>query len=139
MGGAVITFAMVESSSGADSASAMKDAIVSGVAGRQSIPPRINIHIMELELKTGRDAKVAATAADRPEKIGMILVIHMQELTIGCHNFGSQQVINCQSMLADEITDTAAQRDAAKSNCACITKACGESMCRCCSNVLASS
>ena len=39
IGGAVITFAIPESSSGADSDSAIKPAMVSGVAGRINMPP----------------------------------------------------------------------------------------------------
>ena len=39
MGGAGITLAMVESSSGAAAAAATKPAMVSGVAGRHSMPP----------------------------------------------------------------------------------------------------
>ena len=39
MGGANITLAIVESSSGADAARAIKEAIVSDVAGRNSMPP----------------------------------------------------------------------------------------------------
>ena len=39
MGGAVIMFRMVESSSGAESASAKKEAMASAVAGRTNIPP----------------------------------------------------------------------------------------------------
>ena len=39
IGGAGMTFAIVDSSSGAASASAMNPAIVSGVAGRNSMPP----------------------------------------------------------------------------------------------------
>jgi hypothetical protein len=39
IGGAIMTFAIAESSSGAASASATKAAIDSGVAGRISIPP----------------------------------------------------------------------------------------------------
>jgi hypothetical protein len=38
-GGAVMTLAIVDSSSGAASAASTKDATISGVAGRMSIPP----------------------------------------------------------------------------------------------------
>ncbi len=41
IGGAGITLAIVESSSGAASASATNPSITSGVAGRKSIPPTI--------------------------------------------------------------------------------------------------
>ena len=44
MGGAGMILAMVESSSGAASASAMKLAITSGVAGRISIPAKTSLH-----------------------------------------------------------------------------------------------
>ena len=64
-----MTFAIVESSSGAASAAAMNPAIVSGVAGSMSIPPTIVPTGCEPELEPGRDAEVAAAAADRPEEV----------------------------------------------------------------------
>ena len=49
---------------------------------------------METELETGDNPEVAATPADCPEEIGMILLIHLENLAIGRNDFSSQQVID---------------------------------------------
>ena len=69
IGGQFMTLAIVESSSGAASAAAMKPATVSAVAGRMSMPPTICADLVQPELEARHDAEVAAAAADRPEEV----------------------------------------------------------------------
>ena len=71
IGGAGMTLAIVDSSSGAASAAAMNPATTSAVAGRMSIPPTTVAHVVQPELEAGGDAEVAAAAADRPEQVGV--------------------------------------------------------------------
>ena len=113
IGGAGMTLAIVESSSGAASASAMKPAIASGVAGRISIPPTIGVDRVEPELEAGRDAEVAAAAADRPEQVRIVLGVDAEELAVGGHDLGGEQVVDREAVLADEVADAAAERDPA--------------------------
>jgi hypothetical protein len=49
-------------------------------------------------LEPGHNAEVAA-AADRPEEVGTGLGVDPQELAIGGHDLGGQQVIGCRAGL----------------------------------------
>ena len=73
IGGQGMTLAMVDSSSGAASAAAMKPATVSAVAGRMSIPPTTVSTVVQPELEPGHHAEVAAAAADRPEQVRIVV------------------------------------------------------------------
>src|SRR5215203_3084584 len=94
IGGATITLAMVESSSGAASASATNEATTSGVAGRI---------LMQTILEPGNHSEVPSAAPDRPEKIRMRLCIHAQEFPVSHHDLGSQQVVDRKAVLANEV------------------------------------
>ena len=75
IGGASITLAIVESSSGAASAASMKPAITSG-RGRQDQHPADDLRdLVQPELEARGDAEVAAAAADRPEEVGLALLV----------------------------------------------------------------
>ena len=108
--------AMVDSSSGAASASAMNESMTSGVAGRTSIPPTTVVDRVQPELEPGRHAEVAAPAADRPEEVRMRLGIRAHQPAVRGHDLGSQQVVDRQAVLADEISDPAAQREPANAD-----------------------
>ncbi len=69
---------------------------------------------MQLESEARRDAEVAASAADRPEQVRVMLGVDAQELAVGGHDVGREQGVDRQSVLADEIADTAAERDPAE-------------------------
>ena len=60
-----------------------------------------------------RDAEVAAAAADAPEQLGLGVRVDEAELAIGRHDLRRQQVVDRQTVLADEVADAAAQREAA--------------------------
>ena len=100
IGGQGMTLAIVESSSGAASAAATKPAIVSGVAGRMSIPPTTSASGVEPELEPGHDAEVAAAAADRPEQVRVRLGVDAEELAVGGHDLGGEQGVDRQAVLA---------------------------------------
>ena len=85
-----MTLAMADNSSGAASASAMNDAMTSGVAGSISMPPTISWSSWSRKLEPGRDAEVAAAAADRPEKVRVRLGVHPENPAVGGHDVGSQ-------------------------------------------------
>ena len=65
---------------------------------------------MQPELEAGRDPEVSAAAADRPEQVRVGLCVHAQQLAVRGHDLGGQQVIDRQAVLADEVSDPAAQR-----------------------------
>src|SRR6266511_3289830 len=78
IGGARITLAIDESSSGAASASAMKPSIVSTVAGSMSTPPTT------VSIRGGGGN--FGVAADRPEQVGFVLGVHAAELAVRRHD-----------------------------------------------------
>ena len=104
-GGAVIALQIVESSSGARRASAMKPSITSAVAGRKSMPPTIRVERPHAEAEPGGDAEVAAAAADRPEQVGVGLGVGADELAVGGHDVGREQVVDRQAVRADQEPD----------------------------------
>jgi len=65
------------------------------------------------QLEPGRDAEVAAAAADRPEQVGMGVGVHPQLLAVGGHHLGGQQVVDGEAVLADQEADPTAQGDPA--------------------------
>ena len=75
IGGAGMTFAIVDSSSGAASAAAMNPATVSGSGRQDEHPADHRRELVEAELEPGRHPEVAAAAADRPEQVGLVLGI----------------------------------------------------------------
>jgi hypothetical protein len=64
---------------------------------------------VQADLEAGDDAEVAAAAADGPEQLRMRLVIHAQELAVGGHHLGGQQVVDGQPVLADQVADPPAR------------------------------
>ena len=72
--------------------------------------------LVQAVLKARRDAKVAAAAAYRPEKVRVRLGIDAQQLSIGGHDVRGEEVIDRQPVLAREITHATAQRDPADSH-----------------------
>ena len=130
IGGAGITFAIVESSSGAASAAATNAAMTSGVAGRISSPPTTVVDLVQPELEAGRDPEVAAAATDRPEEVGMVLGVDVPELAVGRHDLGGEQVVDREAVLANEEPDAAAERDPADSDRAGVAEPGREAMAR---------
>ena len=56
----------------------MNAAMVSGVAGRTSMPPRMVIYLVQPELEAGCHPEVASTAADRPEEVRVRFGVDVQ-------------------------------------------------------------
>lgn len=77
---------------------------------------------MQLELEPGRNAEVAAAAADRPEKIRMGFGIHAEAFSISGYNIGGEQRVDGEAVLADETSHTATQRDPTNPDRACIAE-----------------
>ena len=123
-----MTLAMVDSSSGAASAAAMKPATVSGVAGRMSMPPTTWPTSCETELEAGRDAEVAAAAADGPEQIRVRLGVDAQERAVRGHDLSRQQAVDGQAVACAQVADAATQGDAADADRARVPEPGGESM-----------
>ena len=111
MGGAGMTLAMVDSSSGA--ASRLGDKPGDDIRRRRQDEHSAHdaIDLVQPELEAGCHAKVAAAAADCPEQVRVRLGVRPQELAIGGHDLGGQQVVDGQTVLADEIPNAAAQGD----------------------------
>ena len=123
-----MTLAIVESSSGAASASATNDAITSAVAGQDQHAADDRADAVQAELQAGHDAEVAAAAADRPEQVGMVLGVGAHELAVCRHDVGGQQIVDREAVLADEEPDAAAQRDPADPDRARVAEARGEAV-----------
>src|SRR5690606_1398085 len=79
--------------------------------------------LVQPELKAGDDTEVTAAAPNRPEKVRVIIMIHVARLAVSGHDFSGQQVINRQDILADKQADPPAQRDAANPDRAGIAEA----------------
>jgi hypothetical protein len=65
------------------------------------------------EPEPGGHPEVAATTPDRPEQVGMVLGVHLQQLAVGGDQLGGQQVVDGQAVLSDQVADPAAQGDPA--------------------------
>jgi len=87
-----------------------------GRGRQQQHPADDRAELVQTELEPGRDAEVAAAAADRPEQVRMRLGIDAQEPTVRGHDLGREQVVDREAVLADEVADAAAQRDPADSD-----------------------
>ena len=123
-----MTLAIVDSSSGA--AVGRRDEPGDRVRRRRqdSIPPTIAADAREPEPEAGHDAEVAAAAADRPEEVGLVVGVDARAPAVGGHDLGGEQVVDRQAVLAHEIADAAAERDAADADRAGVAEADGEAM-----------
>ena len=61
------------------------------------------------ELEGGHHPEVAATAAQRPEQVGVLVLAGHQELAVGGHDIGRDQVVARQPVAAGQVADAAAQ------------------------------
>ena len=64
-------------------------------------------------LEAGGHPEVAATAADRPEQVRVVVGVGPQQLAVGGDEVGGQQVVDGQAVLADQVADAAAEGDPA--------------------------
>jgi hypothetical protein len=65
---------------------------------------------MDGELDRGHDAEVAAAAAQRPEQVGVMLVVGTHEGALGGHELERRDSVRLQAVLAGQPTHAAAQR-----------------------------
>jgi hypothetical protein len=63
------------------------------------------------QAESGDDTEVAAAAAERPEEIGIRVLVHREMLPVGGHHFSREHVIDGQAVLADEKAEAAAERE----------------------------
>jgi hypothetical protein len=68
---------------------------------------------MQRELQLGDHAEVPAATPQCPEQVRVLVFAGTHQFTFGGHHFGTQQVVACQSVHADEVSDAAAQREPA--------------------------
>ena len=66
---------------------------------------------MQFELERGHDTEIAAAAADRPEKVGVLRCACLDERAIGGHHVGGDQIVDRKSELAAEPSKAAAERE----------------------------
>jgi hypothetical protein len=57
-------------------------------------------------------AEIASAAAYRPEQILVLVGAGLHPATVGEHDFGALQIVERESMLADEPAEAATQRQA---------------------------
>jgi hypothetical protein len=67
-------------------------------------------HREQLEFERGDDAVVAAPASDRPEQVGLVVVVDPAELAVGRHDLDGGEGVRLQAVLAAEPAHAAAQR-----------------------------
>ena len=82
-------------------------------SGQSIGPPATVLDRVQLEAERGDDAEVAAAAAQRPEEIGVLLLVRRDEAAVGEHDVGLEQIVDGQAELAGEMADAAAEGDAA--------------------------
>jgi hypothetical protein len=77
---------------------------------------------MQPVLEPGRHPEVAAAAAQRPKQVRMRLGVDVQQLAVGGHDLGGQQVVDGEAVLADQVANAAAEGDAAEPDRAGVTE-----------------
>ena len=85
---------------------------------------------MHPEFETGYDTEISSTAADRPKQIRMVFSIDKQNLTVCGYYFSSQQVIDSQAVLTNQVANPSTQRNTANPNRSRIAKP-GDKAMRC--------
>src|SRR5690349_4342555 len=83
-----------------------------------------------MKAKTHRrhDTKIATTAAQSPEEIGVLRCISSNEPTIGENNLSTEQVVQSQSKLGREWTVATSQEKASYADGSDIAGYCGEAV-----------
>ena len=73
-----------------------------GARREQQHPADDLVDLVEPEPESGRDTEVAAAAPERPEEMGVSLLVHLEKLAVGGHHLSREQVIDREPVLADE-------------------------------------
>ena len=64
---------------------------------------------VELELERGDHTEVAASSAQRPKEVGVLVFGCPQQFAVGGHDIGGEQVVDRETVLAHEPADTTAK------------------------------
>ena len=70
-------------------------------------------HRVQAELEAGDHTKIPTAAAQRPEQIGIVVSRRPDDSAVGEHDFGSNEVVDCQAVFAHQPSDAAAERQPA--------------------------
>src|ERR1041385_2712652 len=73
-------------------------------------------NLVEPQPESGYDTKIAAAAPERPEQIGVSVLVHAENLAIGGPHFRGKHIVDGEAVLADEKSHAAADRDPAKAD-----------------------
>ena len=114
IGGAGMTLAIVDSSSGAASAAAMNAGDDVGRRRAGSASRRRSCRPRAAGTGTGSTTpKLPPPPRIAQNRSGCVLGVHAEELAVGGHDLGGEQVVDREAVLADEVADAAAERDPA--------------------------
>ena len=105
IGGATMTLANADSSSGAPSASATNAEITSAVAGRISSPPTTVSTACSRNRNRVATPKLPPPPQDRPEQLGMGLGVDLKDLPVRGDHLGREQIVDGEAVFADEEPD----------------------------------
>ena len=111
-----MTLAIVVSSSGAASAAARKPATVSAVAGSTSMPPTTWASSCSRNWKRVTTPKLPPPPRIAQNRSGCVSASTRQHLAVGGDDVGGEQVVDRQAVLARQVADAAAQREAAEAD-----------------------
>jgi hypothetical protein len=81
---------------------------------------------VEPVVEAGDDAEVATASPDRPEEVCVAVAVDLQDLAVGGHHLRAEQVVDRQPVLAHEVADATAEREAADPDRGRVAKAHGE-------------
>ena len=102
-----MTFAIVESSSGAASASARNPPIVSAFAGSISMPPTVTSSCSRYRNRVATP-KLPPPPRIAQNRVRVLLGVDVEELAVGRDDLGREQVVDREAVLADEVSDPSA-------------------------------
>ena len=128
IGGHGITFAIVDSSSGASAAAAMKPAMVSVVAGRMSMPPTVVGTSWSAYLKRVTTPKLPPPPRIAQNRSGSGVGVHLEGFAVGRDDLGRQERVDREPELAHEVADPAAHRDPADPDRSGVAEADGQAV-----------
>ena len=122
IGGQGITFAIVDSSSGAACGRGDEPGDRLGRGRQDEHPADGRGDLVEAELEAGHDPEVAAAATDGPEQVRVVVGVDPQALAVGGHDVGGEEVVDGQAVLAHEVADTPARGEPAEPDRAGVTE-----------------
>ena len=70
---------------------------------------------MQLRPDLGGDSEVATAAADRPEEVGLLVLVGVDDAAVGEHELGPEDVVDREAVAARQVADPAAEHQTAGS------------------------